>query len=114
MPRSIAGEDSTGVQRTLRTNSSGQLQAEIVSGGGGGAGDASAANQALQITQETAINTVLGTTADAAATAGAAGSVIALLRAISRDLIANIVLKAGSAIIGKVGIDQTTPGTTDS
>lgn len=33
------------------------------SAGGGGGGDATAANQALQITQETAINTVLGTVA---------------------------------------------------
>lgn len=31
-----------------------------------------------------------------------------------KDLLTGIVLAAGSAIIGKVGIDQTTPGTTDS
>lgn len=30
-----------------------------------------------------------------------------------KDLLTGIVLAAGSAIIGKVGIDQTTPGTTD-
>lgn len=56
----------------------------------------------------------IGAVADAAVAAGAAGSVLAKLRSISRDLVANIVLAAGSAIIGKVGIDQTTPGTTDS
>lgn len=78
-----------------------------------GAGDASASNQTLQITQETAINTVLGLIADAAVAAGATGSVSAKLRAISRDLIANIVLAAGTNVIGKVGIDQTTPGTTN-
>lgn len=55
----------------------------------------------------------IGTTTDAAVAAGAAGTLSAKLRAISRDIVANIVLAAGSAIIGKVGIDQTTPGTTD-
>lgn len=60
------------------------------------------------------LNTATGVIGDTAATAGGSGSLLALLRAISRDLVANIVLKAGSAIIGKVGIDQTTPGTTDS
>jgi hypothetical protein len=55
-----------------------------------------------------------GAIADAAVAAGATGSLSAKLRAISRDLIANIVLAAGSAIIGKVGIDQTTPGTTNA
>lgn len=43
-----------------------------------------------------------GTNNDAAAAAGAIGSISAKLRAISRDLVANIVLAAGSARIGKV------------
>lgn len=55
----------------------------------------------------------IGAIADAAVTAGATGSLSAKLRSISRDIVANIVLAAGSAIIGKVGIDQTTPGTTN-
>lgn len=55
-----------------------------------------------------------GTIADAAVAAGATGTISAKLRAISRDIVANIVLKAGSAIIGQVSVDQTTPGTTDS
>lgn len=59
-------------------------------------------------------NATHGAIADAAATAGGTGTFAAKLRAISRDLVANIVLAAGSAIIGKVGVDQTTPGTTDS
>jgi hypothetical protein len=80
----------------------------------GGGSDSTAANQVLQIAQETAINTALGATTDAAVAAGAAGSLLAKLRSISRDLVANIVLAAGSAIIGKVGIDQTTPGTTNA
>lgn len=81
-----------------------------------GAGDASAANQTLQITQETAINTVLGAIADAIVAAGAAGSVSAKLRRATQgleDLKTLIVLAAGTNIIGKVGIDQTTPGTTN-
>lgn len=60
-----------------------------------------------------AANTAIGATADAAVAAGASGSLSAKLRAISRDLVANIVLAAGSAVIGKVSIDQTTPGTTN-
>lgn len=56
----------------------------------------------------------LGAIADAAVTAGATGSLSAKLRSISRDIVANIVLAAGSAIIGKVGVDQTTPGTTNA
>lgn len=63
---------------------------------------------------QTTLNTNIGTIGDAAVTAGASGSLLALLRTLSRDLIANIVLKASSAIIGQVGVDQTTPGTTDS
>ena len=57
--------------------------------------------------------TVAGAAGDAAVAAGATGSLSAKLRAISRDLVANIVLAAGTAIIGKVGIDQTTDGTTN-
>lgn len=82
-----------------------------------GAGDASAANQTLQITEETAINTVLGLISDAIVAAGATGSVSAKLRRVTQgleDLKTLIVLAAGSAIIGKVGIDQTTPGTTNN
>lgn len=81
-----------------------------------GAGDASAANQALQITQETAINTVLGLISDAIVAAGATGSISAKLRRATQgleDLKTLIVLAAGANIIGKVGIDQTTPGTTN-
>ena len=72
---------------------------------GSGSSNATAANQTLQITQETAINTVLGTV-----TASPTANTIAdRLKA----LLTGIILAAGSAIIGKVGIDQTTPGTTN-
>lgn len=49
-----------------------------------------------------AIAAGIGAPADAAATAGNVGSLSAKLRAISRDLIANIVLAAGEHVIGKV------------
>jgi hypothetical protein len=45
------------------------------------------------------------------------GSIIAVLKGIFGklgSLVTGVVLAAGSAIIGKVGIDQSTPGTTDS
>ena len=42
------------------------------------------------------------------------GTISAKLRSISRDIVANIVLAAGTNLIGKVGIDQTTPGTTNA
>lgn len=47
-----------------------------------------------------------GLNADAVIAAGAAGSISAKLRAISRDLIANIVLAAGTNRIGTVGSDD--------
>lgn len=54
-----------------------------------------------------------GALADAAVVAGATGSISAKLRSISRDLVANIVLATGANIIGRTGVDQTTPGTTN-
>lgn len=81
-----------------------------------GAGDATAANQTSQIAQETNINTVLGAVADAIVAAGATGTVSAKLRRATQgleDLKTLIILAAGANIIGKVGIDQTTPGTTN-
>lgn len=77
---------------------------------GGGGGDATAANQTLQITQETLTNTTLGLQADPAYTSGS-GSTIAILKGIYVSV--NGSIPAGTAIIGKVGIDQTTPGTTN-
>lgn len=61
-----------------------------------------------------------GAKADAAWTTGS-GSVVALLKAIATKAISSIavtqsgswVLSAGSSIIGKVSIDQSTPGTTN-
>lgn len=50
---------------------------------------------------------IIGGTADAAATAGSTGSLSAKLRAISRDLIANIVLAAGTNLIGRTVADAS-------
>lgn len=58
-----------------------------------------------------------GAIADAIVAAGATGTISAKLRRATQgleDLKTLIVLAAGSAIIGKVGIDQTTPGTTNN
>lgn len=50
----------------------------------------------------------LGAQADAVVAAGAAGTIGAKLRAISRDLVANIVLAAGANIIGLLKISDGT------
>jgi hypothetical protein len=89
--------ETTKVIGTVRTASGGIAAGSVAAGAGVDGWD---------LTQ--------GAIADAVVAAGATGSISAKLRAISRDIVANIVLAAGSAIIGKVGIDQTTPGTTDS
>ena len=60
--------------------------------------------------------TRIGQTSDAIVAAGATGSIAAKLRRATQgleDLKTLIVLAAGTNIIGKVGIDQTTPGTTN-
>jgi hypothetical protein len=77
-------------------------------------GAGTSANQASQLTQETATAAALGTTTDAVGTTpstGSAATLISLAKAINNNVSAAI--PAGSAIIGKVGIDQTTPGTTN-
>lgn len=63
-----------------------------------------------------ALNTAFGANADAIVAAGATGSIHAKLRRMTQgleDLKTLIVLAAGTNVIGKVGIDQTTPGTTN-
>lgn len=72
----------------------------------------------LSVTEASAaaILSVQGATADAIVAAGATGSVSAKLRRVTQgleDLKTLIILAAGNAIIGKVGVDQTTDGTTN-
>lgn len=85
----------------------------VVSGGGGG--DATAANQATQIAAEQAI---LAQLADPATQTTLAAVLAALPVALTAggNLKAALLeaLPAGSNLLGKVGIDQTTPGATDS
>lgn len=89
---------------------------------------ATSTNQTSQITQETAINTVLGLQADAAcATDNGVCTNIALLKRSNQQRTSilaaigtpmqqtggTVGLVAGSAIVGNFRIDQTTPGTTN-
>lgn len=115
---------------TLTSGQAGWVQCDsagkiITSGGGGGGGAVTIADGA-DVTE--------GAIADPAATAGSTGTVSAKLRLVTTQLstvataanqstmitsLASIAtntaaaIPAGSAIIGKVGIDQTTPGTTN-
>lgn len=76
---------------------------KIMAGGTGGAGDASAANQ-------TAVQANPGSDATKAqAVQGVTGG-----KAVPVSIATAPVLVAGGALIGKVGIDQTTPGTTNA
>lgn len=63
--------------------------------------------------QDTVVETAVGAPADAAYVGSGASSIIAALKGLYAKLGA-VVLSAGSAVIGKVGIDQTTPGTTNA
>jgi hypothetical protein len=63
-----------------------------------------------------ALNAALGLVGDAIATAGGTGTASAKLRRMTQgleDLKTLIVLATGTNVIGRVGIDQTTPGTTN-
>lgn len=75
------------------------------------AAPATEAKQDTQITAEQAMLATLGATNGAAVVTDANGTLQQYLRGLVTLWLAG--LKAGSAIIGKVGIDQTTPGTTD-
>lgn len=61
----------------------------------------------------TATAAATGAIGDAAWSGTGNGTIVSILKAIWTKLGA-VVLAAGSAIIGKVGIDQTTPGTTNA
>lgn len=93
-------------------------------GGGSGGGTANpypgsdyatAGKQDTGNTSAAATAAAIGTTADAATASGANTTQIGALRAIRDRLLGtlNTALVAGSAIVGKFGIDQTTPGTTN-
>lgn len=69
------------------------------------------ANQSSQITQETATAAVSGTTSDTAYAGSGNSTINAGIRGIYNA--ATSPIPAGTNLIGKVGIDQTTPGTTN-
>lgn len=76
-----------------------------LSGAGGnaitaGAGAVASGTPRVTLASDDPAVTALGGTSDAAATAGSTGSIAAKLRAISRDIVANIVLAAGRNVIG--------------
>lgn len=73
----------------------------------GGAGSVTSATQRVTLPSDDPAVTTLGGTADAAVTAGATGSLSAKLRSISRDLVANIVLAAGTNLIGRTVADAS-------
>jgi hypothetical protein len=80
------------------------------SGGGGGAITAATNSYAVGALQDGADATE-GTKADTAYAGSGSATVVSILKGIYNALVA--ALPAGSNIIGKVGIDQTTPGTTN-
>jgi hypothetical protein len=102
--------------RTVRCDDEGRLEVVVTSGGGGGGSGTSDTTEATQLLVKAAVeatNTAIGATSSAIATAGGSGNVSAKLRLITSQF-SRGVLGAGTALIGKVGIDQTTPGTTNA
>lgn len=102
--------DNIGAKRVANyvwdPNTSSWVRETQASGGGGAVTIADGAD----VTQ--------GAIADAVVAAGATGTISAKLRRLTTDLSTvatntGAATPAGSAIIGKVGIDQTTPGTTN-
>lgn len=81
----------------------------------GGAGAVSALVQRTTLASDDPAVAALGATSGAAVITDAAGTIQQYLRGLVKLLITTgtIILGAGSSVIGKVGIDQTTPGTTD-
>lgn len=107
--------DTSGLAGVRIKASGGNATPSVVSiyASGSGAGTSGGVPVTATSTVADGANVVEGTTTDAAVTAGAAGTISAKLRSISRDIVANIVLAAGSAIIGKVSIDQATANAND-
>jgi hypothetical protein len=123
-------------QKLLDTLSSGlrvkNVDGSAIGGGTGGAGDASAANQLLGNASLASLDTktpALGQALSAASRpvvlpatqitsltppSNTGYALDSSLTTIDTDIKSNITLHAGTNLIGKVGIDQTTPGTTNA
>lgn len=119
-PVSLSTEDKAALDAVATQITAAAILTKII------AAPATEAKQDAAIVQETAINTVLGTTAGTAVTTNATGTIQQYLRGIVSLLVSGItvathavtqsgtwVISAGTALIGKVGIDQTTDGTTN-
>jgi hypothetical protein len=78
-----------------------------------GAGAVDARTNRVVLASDDALVTVAGTTSDTAYNGSGNSTLSASLRGIYSKL-GSVVLAAGTALIGKVGIDQTTPGTTNA
>jgi len=83
----------------------------VSSGGGGGGAITAAINSYAVGALQDGADATEGTKADAAYAGSGSATVVSILKGIYNALVA--ALPAGSNIIGKVGIDQTTPGTTN-
>lgn len=102
----LRGSDGAGSCNDVQTT--GHSLNVNVTGGGAGGGAATVADGA---------DVAEGAKADTAWTSGS-GSVVAILKGIYTQLVSLVSavtssIPAGTNLIGKVGIDQTTPGTTD-
>jgi hypothetical protein len=92
--------------KAVKVNAStGALLTELAAGTGG----TSDALEATQLLVKTAVQN-LDTATGAVTASPTANTLLARLK----DILSLTVLAAGTNLIGKVGIDQTTPGTTDS
>lgn len=96
---------------------SASLQALVTALGGAldlGAGTVGANTQRVTIGTDDGVAAVLGATSGSAVITDATGTVQQYLRGLIKQWIAGtLVLGAGSNLVGKVTIDQTTPGTTN-
>jgi hypothetical protein len=98
-PFFVTNNGTFGVQLTGATNNINNIAGTVSLP----TGASTAANQTSQITQETAINTVLGTQADAAWVSGS-GTAIAILKNIANGIVGAIA--AGVNYIGQIGLWQ--------
>jgi hypothetical protein len=101
--------DSDDATFKLKGNAeTGAAYVEVLSGGGGGAGTSDTL-ETTQVLVKNAVEAINTATGEVSATP-TANTVLARLK----DLLTGIVLNSGTNVIGNVGLDQTTPGTTDS
>ena len=83
---------------------------DVGAGTGSGAGGGTSSGGPTTIAD--GADATLGTTTDAAWSGAGAGTLLAVAKATWGKL-GSVVLAGGTALVGRVGIDQTTPGTTN-